>query len=289
MTLLQRKRSADIEIKWATLYAESALFQYDVTRDEIKNTVLTESCEDVYTLMESAWSTVKDKLIEAIKKIFEGAYKIISYIADKIQELFKSKDLEKKKKVLDEVKKIPEAKNVKVEIDDRDESNRNIKSFGDKVQRLKSKVFAKKKLTESELKDLDDAEKRAKAPVKKITVGALATAGTILASLATIKTAKMTKDLKQIGDDYINAMAEQNEEEQKIQDGTSSKNEDAIKLARAEAKLHELQAIASTRDASILSKLFYPLASLLSGNRDNASDERISDAQRHLDGLRGNP
>ena len=116
MTLLQRKRSADIEIKWATLYAESALFQYDVTRTEIKNMVLTESCEDADILMESAWSTVKDKLIEAIKKIFEGADKIISYVADKIQELFKSKDLEKKKKVLDEVKKIPEAKNVKVEI-----------------------------------------------------------------------------------------------------------------------------------------------------------------------------
>lgn len=288
MTLLQRKRSSDIEIEWATLYAESAMFQYDVTCAEIKKMVLTESCEDADALMESALSTVKDKLIEAVKKIFEGAYKVISYIAGKIQDLFKSKDLEKKKKILDEVKKIPEAKNVKVEINDRDEADKNVKSFGDKIQRLKSKVFARKKLTEPELKELDDAEKKAKAPVKKITVGALATAGTILASLTAIKTAKMTKDLKQISDEYVDKMAEQIEEEQKIQDGTSSKNEDAIKLARAEAKLHELQAIAATRDASILSKLFYPLASLLSGNRDNASDAHISDAQSHLDGLRGN-
>ena len=51
MTLLQRKRAADIEIEWATLYAESALFQYDVTRTEIKNMVLTESCEDADILM----------------------------------------------------------------------------------------------------------------------------------------------------------------------------------------------------------------------------------------------
>ena len=81
----------------------------------------------------------------------------------------------------------------------------------------------------------------------------------------------------------------QSEKEQELSESNSadtSAEQNMIKIARAEAKLKELEAIRDAKDAGILSKILYPLASILSGNRDKASPERIKGAQNRLNELK---
>ena len=138
------------------------------------------------------------------------------------------------------------------------------------------------------MNDLDDAEKKASSPTKKITVGVLATAGAIIASLTAAKTIGLSKSLKNIENDYLDEITKQSEKEQELSESNSvdtSMEQKMIKIARAEAKLKELEAIRNAKDAGMLSKILYPLASILSGNRDNASPERIKGAQDRLNEL----
>lgn len=274
-------------MKWAELYAESAILQYEIDSERLKTTTVMEYTQ--YSVMtESAIGKLKDKLIEAIKKIFESAKKLIQTIHDKIQSLIKNKDIEKKQDMVDQLKGIPGTSNLTVEIEDRDERDKNIKSLDQKVSHIKSKFFSKKSISEAEMNDLGDAEKKASSPAKKITVGVLATAGAIIASLTAAKTIGLSKSLKNIEDDYLDKITKQSEKEQELSESNSvdtSEEQNMIKIARAEAKLKELEAIRDAKDAGMLSKILYPLASILSGNRDNASPERIKGAQDRLNEL----
>ena len=191
MTLLNESRAADISLKNAELMIETAQLYYDTAMDKLNSGVLTESeSQSIFMEAEAAAKKSKNALIRAIEKVIDFIKSAIAKISKAFSDRKVKKDIEAIKKIQND----PDVKNLKVEIPDYKEHDKNIKDYEKSIKDAKKKANTGK-LTQADIDKMDAAKKKCIAKKKMIAIGAAAGAvaigGLVIASRETLSSIEM--------------------------------------------------------------------------------------------------
>lgn len=273
MTLRQAHDVAELELRWANLYAESAMLQYDITCSDVKTAVLTESAsaEDAEYIMEGAIGDLASGIVESIKKIFEAIGKFLGEIGTKISTLFKKDSVKKQMDAIKDVQNDPEVKKATIEIDDIKDRNAKIDKYDATVARCRKKLLAGKPLTDADREALESSKKDCMSPAKKITIGVSAAALLTGAAITAVNTKKLSDQYSKLEKDYTDATYRYNNNLRSVM-GKAGENMDAKafafsvrELAQAEAYVAKMRAQAELNNGNIFHKACAFIARIVSG------------------------
>lgn len=280
MTLRQASCVADLELRWANLYAESVMLQYDITCSDVKTAFLTESAsaEDVNYIMEGAIGDLVSGIGEAIKKIFEAVVKFVGNIIEKITSLGKSKDAAEKLDRVKAIKNDPRAQSVKIEVEDTKERAANLEAYRNAIASAKAKIKNGQTLSAEDAQSLQARQDKCKSVAKKVTVSAVSVALAAGAVFTGIKASPIVKDYrnkyKDIETEYVKSYAKNDRRSDKFCADTSSPEyikeykREAIKLAYHEALYKRLEAEEELKKTSLFNRACAALARFIDHRAD---------------------